>query len=713
MKVKLSYLLLVAALALSSCSTTRILGEDQARLTRNNVIVSSSKKFNTGELTTYIKQKGSGWSPFMCVYNWQNGKGKGWDRFVTKIGTAPVVFDSTLVYSSVENLKEHLTYLGYYNSSIESRVVSKGKKKVGVNYYVTLGKQYPISSIRYTIPTAGTFPKDFYPDTLNRSIRIGDCLSEAALEKESVRSSAALRDKGYYGFSKNFFFFEADTLSTPDSARLHIILKNHTRNESEEARTEFAVNKIGSIKVTYPADMKMRPEVLRDLNTLHTGDIYSESKVSNTYSRFSSVSLFNSVSVAMTPRENNVVDCSIDLQKGKVRGFKLGLEGSVNSSGLLGIAPELTYYNKNIFHGGEWFSMSVSANNQFQFKGGRAGSLELSGAASLSLPCLFPLSNRHITGPNIPRTEINASYNYQRRPEYTRHIIRLTYGYKGVFHKNLYYQFIPLSWNTVRMNNIDADFESTLANNPFLKNAFQDHFDLGVSGALSYNSTWYARLNLDLSGNVVALFKRYMSKNADGAGLVMGIPFSQYVRGELTLGKTFHFGANDKHQLALRLNGGAGYAYGNSSVIPFEKHFYGGGSNSLRGWIARTVGPGSEIQETNWVIPNQTGNMKLEANIEYRFPLVWKLSGALFYDAGNVWNFGPTASPGSKFSFDTVAMDWGLGLRVDINVLVLRLDAGFQVYDPSRLSKKITPWLGPKEWFDSSYAIHFGVGYPF
>ena len=714
----------VILLLFSSCSTVRVLKDDEVRLTGSSVTVPQDRRFDTAELADYIKQKGQGWSPAMCIYNWQNGKGGGWDRFVTKIGTAPEVFDSTLVQSTIDNLSLHLDYLGYYNSSITSQILSRGPKKVKVNYVVRLGKRYPIRSISYTIPTAGTFPKDFYADTLLRSLRPGSSyLSESLLESESERCAGAMRDKGYYGFSKNYFFFEADTLSVPDSASLHIILKNHTRNESDDVRTEFKIHTLGRITVNYPSDMKVRPEILRDLNRLRSGDVYSESRVSNTYSRFSGMQMFNSVSMEMTPRDSAVVDCAIDLQKGKQRGFKLGLEASVNSSGLLGIAPEITYYNKNVFHGGEYFSVSATFNRQFNLSGSQTGSLEASASASLIFPRLFPLSNRNIRGPNIPRTEINASYNYQNRPEYTRHIIRLTYGYRGTLRRCFYYQLNPISWNVVRMSDMDPDFENSLLDNPFLWNAFEDYFDLGAGGTITYDSRrsaasqasyWYARAGVDLSGNVLSLFKGVMRKDGDGAGLLMGVPFSQYVRADLTLGRTIYFGNENKSQLAFRLYGGAGFAYGNSSVIPFEKHFYGGGSNSLRGWVARTVGPGSQRLQDGWAIPNQTGNFKLEANAEWRFPIVWKIAGALFYDAGNIWNIGPSADEETAFSLKTIAMDWGVGLRVDINVLVLRLDAGFQVYDPSLLSEQgRSPWLGPKDWFGSSYAIHFGVGYPF
>jgi hypothetical protein len=342
-------------------------------------------------------------------------------------------------------------------------------------------------------------------------------------------------------------------------------------------------------------------------------------------------------------------------------------------------------------------------------------------SAGLSFPRFLGLPYSIFSGPNIPRTEINASYNYQDRPEYTRNIFSTSFGYTGIL-RRVNYQIYPLQLNIVSLSHMDESFFETLSRNPFMRYAYQNHFDAGVGGifyissstqAIPTESFHYLRLTTDLSGNIISLFKPLMKTDEDGRGLLFGIPYSQYVRAELTLGRTWRFGKGDNQALATRLLAGAGHSYGNSSVLPFEKQFYVGGANSMRGWQARSLGPGTSLMNYGFIIPSQTGDMKLEGNIEYRYPLFWKLEGALFVDAGNVWTFKQD-DPTSKFSFDTlgesIAMDWGIGLRVNLNFIVLRLDMAKKLHDPATEKK----WMGPKDWMErGSGAVHFGVGYPF
>ena len=711
-----------------SCSTTRVLQEDQYRLAGNQIKVLNDKKFNTGSLTPYLKQKPNpsivfGWNPFLSVYNWSNGSGSGWDKLVQKVGQAPVIYDADLVESSIDNIKTHLAYQGYYDSDVEADIKVR-KRKVTVSYNVLLGKRYEISSIDYVLPKRGEFRNAFLQDSSKISVKVGDYLSEASLEKETERSSTAMRNEGFFDFNKNHYFFEADTLSGDDKAALTVTINEYTRNETPRDATPIRRYYIDKVEISYPEKLNIRQNVLTDLTTLSPGQVYSEEAVNNTYNRLSALRIFSSVNIGMTPKDTNLVDCEINLSQSKLQGFKANLEASSNSSGLFGISPQLSYYHKNVFRGGEILNLSFMGNFQFKFNDAvRSNEFGVSGG--LSFPKFFPLPYSMFTGA-VPRTDVNVSYNYQDRPEYTRNIISTSYGYSGNVRNRFFYQAYPLQMNIVKLSDLDEGFYDSLADDPFLKNAYQNHFDLGSGLMLYYttdsesipkNTFFYTRLQFDIAGNVLSCFNNLMKQDSNGARMIWNTPYSQFVRSEITLGRTWVFGRNSGQSIATRLLAGAGYAYGNSTALPFEKHFYAGGSNSLRGWQARTVGPGLSQMDDSFVIPNQTGDMKLEANLEYRFDMFWKVAGALFVDAGNVWTLrssGEGNSYESMFRWDTfgesIAANWGLGLRLDFGFLLLRLDTGVKVHDPARMQK----WVTPDMWFKrDGYAIHFGVGYPF
>ena len=722
------FLIFAAAAFAVSCSMTRVLKDGEYMLADNKITVTNDKEFNVAGLKSYLRQQPSyyfifRWNPFINVFNWQNGKGGAWDKFVKKLGVEPVVYESEKVEESITNISNRLEYLGYYGSKVDSHIKLK-RKRVFVSYDVTLGKRFPIKDIVITIPEGGPFPADYLSDTSAMLIRRGDYLSENILEQETVRSTAAMNRMGYYDFNKHHFFFEADTLSIPDTAILKMDIREYTRNENPDDGVPIRKFFFNDVSISYPATMQIREKVLTSLNTIKPGDVYSTTTVNNTYSRLSALRMFSGVNVGITQVDTNLVDCKINLSQSKLQGFKLNLEASTNSTGLFGVSPQVSYYHKNIFRGGEWLNLSFMGNFQFKFNDD-IRSNEFGISAGLSFPRFLLLPYKYFKQA-VPRTEVNLSYNYQNRPEYTRNIISTSYGYNGNVHNKFFYQVYPVQLNIVRLFDMDENFYKSMEKDPFFKNAYQNHFDLGMGGTLYYTtnpeptpkSTYhYARLQMDVAGNVLSAFNGLMDRDENGARMIWKTPYSQFVRGELTLGKTWIWNNKYSHALATRFLIGAGYAYGNSSALPFEKHFYAGGANSMRGWQARTVGPGSAQMDTSFIIPNQTGDMRLEANVEYRFKLFWKFSGAAFIDVGNVWTLAKEDADGSQlsqFQFNTfaksLAANWGVGLRLDFDFLLLRIDLGLKVHDPARSQS----WVGPDQWFNTDgYAMHFGVGYPF
>ena len=724
--------LAVAALlsVAGSCSTTRVLQDGEYRLAKTEVHVSNDKKFNTGKIDPYIKQKPNsnlifGWNPFINVYNWGGKSNSFFARLFRKIGTPPVIYEPDKVDASIENISRHLEYLGYYDSEVKSSIDVK-RKNVKVSYDVTLGKRFPISDIHYHLPDNPEFTETFLPDTGRVLAKRGDFLSEETLEAESQRSAAKMRNAGYYGFTKNYFFFQADTLTHPGYAVLDYTINEYTRNETPKDAVSFRKFRFDEVTISHPESFKIREKVLRDLNTIRPGDLYNENTVNNTYNRLSSLSVLSGVNVDIRQSDTALVNADISLSTAKLQGLKLNIEASSNSSGLLGISPGLAFYHKNIFHGGEVLNLSFTGN--FQFKpNSSTRSTEFGISAGIKFPrfVFIPVSRFR---KSVPSTEVKASYNYQDRPEYKRNIISYSFGYTGSY-KKLYFQFYPTQLNVVRMFKIDNTFLENVMKNTIAGSAYTDHFDFGAGGTLYYttstdvnpkNTYHYFKFQANEAGNVLSLFNPVMKKNADlNEHQIWGTSYSQYIRGEFTAGKTWVFGKNNKQAIATRFLIGAGHAYGNSKTIPFEQQFYSGGANSLRGWQARAVGPGCAQRDTVFVIPNQTGDMKIEANLEYRFGMFWKFNGALFFDAGNIWylrNSGLSSFKDGRFAsrniLGGIAADWGLGLRLDLNFILVRVDMGMVVRDPSKAPDQ--RWVGPSGWFRrDGFALHFGVGYPF
>lgn len=740
---------------LASCSTVKIVPEGEYRLKKNSVFIPVSSKIKESDLMSYIRQKPNseflfGWNPFLSIYNWSDGTGSGWDRFVTRLGQAPVIFDSALVKKSNENISSHLESLGYYNSKVKDSITLKNKL-ASVTYSVYPGKRYLISDISYNI-TDDSIKSFVLKDTSSSLIKTGKYLSEKQLETESERITAKLRDAGYYNFSKNYFFFQADTLAKRDSAKLLIQILNYTRNEKpDEARkhSKYLINNvkiytaydpteqttqlyqnrdtttIDNIEIISPEGGVIKPSVLYKMNQIRPGTLYSEKRVNNTYDRLLALRLFSGVNLQFDEQADYQNDSSgypgvnatIRLTPSKMQGYKINIEASSNSNGLLGVSPAISYYHKNIFRGGEWLNLGFMGNFQFKIND-PVKSTELGVSAGISTPNFLLLPDR-IFKNSVPRTEITLSYNYQNRPEFTRNLISFNYGYNWNNGK-MYYRISPIQLSIVKLNNLSESFFASLTD-PFLRNSYKNHFDLGSGATLYYttdaspnpkNSFLYIRWTNDISGNLIGLFNSKLPSDSTGAKTIWKTPYAQYFRTDFTVSKTWRI--DEKNAFAARFNGGLGIAYGNSKSLPFEKLFYAGGANSLRGWQARSVGPGSSPVDTTFSIPNQTGDIKLEFNAEYRFLMFWKVEGALFADLGNIWTLkAESGREEGRFKindfYKSLAFNWGFGARLNLDFVILRLDLGMVAYDPVKRN-----WIKPFNWFQrDTYSLQFGVGYPF
>lgn len=460
------YIFLVLIMTLAGCSTTKVIPSGESRLVDNEIKILNSKEYQTSGLAPYIKQKPNtsiifGWNPFLSIWNWSNGKDKGWDRFVHKLGQEPVIFEKSLVADSRTNILNHLNYQGYYNSSVRDSIVTK-RKKTTVYYKINLGKQYIIDSISYNIDCKD-LAQSFYNDSLQNVIKKNTPLSEEYLNSTSEEIASQLRNDGYFGFTKNYLFFTADTLSGNGKASLKVDIKNYSRNEQPKDAKPHRIFKYGDVtiqpirkpsnplvysfvgdsviavpsmnlytatdstmyrglKIKYRHNLLLRKRVLSRMNFVEPGERYSEEEVARTYSRFSNLNLFSSVNIQMDPIDSNTVNCTMKLTASELQGYKLGLESSLNSTGLYSISPSVSYYHKNLFRGAELFSISLMGDFQFGFNSNKRAS-EFGAATSLSTPNFLLLPDKIFKSTNIPRTEFAISYNFQQRPEYTRNIL--------------------------------------------------------------------------------------------------------------------------------------------------------------------------------------------------------------------------------------------------------------------------------------------------
>ncbi len=737
-----------------SCSTTRILPEDSYRLKSNKIEIEQKGSIKPSELEPYLRQKSNtyyffGWNPFLYIYNWGNNKGGEWDNIVKRIGQAPVEFDKSAVSNTVLNFKNRLHSLGFYFATVKDSIIYK-RRVAEVIYRVNPGKRYSIDEISYHIDDP-EINRIILSDTLSSDIKKGSWLAETDLVKEAERITTLLKDNGYYNFSNNFISFSADTIKKPGSLLLNVFVRNYTRNEDpKEARKHYKyyINNITvrpdydpsdvnasaqtsdtvvtrkGIFVIFKDKLKIRKSFIDKLNNLEPGNMYSQKSVTSTYDRFNEVNIFSGTNIRFddagfkADSSAALVDCMIRLTPSKRQGYTLNLELSSNSNNLFGVSPAISYFHKNLFNGGEWLNLNFMGNFQMNFNN-MVRSTELGVSATLSIPDFLFISNKRFKR-SLPRTDLRLLYNYQDRPEFTRILVSSAFGYNWRTSRKTQFNLIPLQLNIVKLSNISTSFYQSLEN-PFIRNSYRNYFDLGAGFNLNYisdpdlnywNSVIKIKWNNDLAGNVLSIFNNLLEKDSTGAHTIGKTPYSQYIKTDFTIVWTKRVGRSSS--AAFRFNAGIGYAYGNSKSLPFEKLFYAGGANSLRGWQARSVGPGYSQIDTTFSIPNQTGDIKLEANAELRFPLVNKFEGALFADMGNVWTIKRknTAESGN-FSFGTfyksIALNWGTGVRYNLGFVILRLDLGMVTYNPA-----LKKWVAPADWFrKDTYSVQFGVGYPF
>lgn len=718
---------------------------------------------------------------YLWIYSSANpDKDNWWNNLKRRIGEAPVLLDTTQTARSVSNMKIYMDSRGYFNSSASYTVDTVARRRAVVTYHTSQGQPYRIDSIGYRFRDKFLEPI-ILADTAGSLLHRGSVLDFTVLDKERSRISNMLRDNGYFNFTINNILYEVDTTIGDYRANVTVEVKQNLTGYDEKgrpvmdnntvyrlrdinlfsdydptvARTDSSfIHRLDTVEyrgmnIVYDTELKVRPKVLRRAIDLYPNHLFNAGHIQRTYDEIMRLGYYKSANIQFVEdnsddRETKVtfigagstdadrsvytregyLNCNIFCTPALRQSYKIELEGSTTSS-FYGLKGTVGYQNRNIFRGMELLDVSFTLGYEFM-KGAEAKrkrAFEVGGSVSLSFPrFISPIHIRRSDRISNPRTKVELSINAQDRPYYRRTLSSANWSYTWGNGKYSNYALRPIDLTLIKVGYIDTAFLNMLQN-PYLRNSYSQQLIAGISGSYAFNNqirnlqgnATNIRFNWETAGNLVGGLSHLLSKKDKDHYNVFGIRYSQYFRTDLSFSRKEVLGG--KTALAYRIYGGVGLAYGNSTEIPIDRMFYAGGSNSMRGWAARTLGPGSvEITEQQKKYPSQVGNMKLEANLEFRFPIWGMFNGALFFDAGNVWMVrqkNRQYASGSVFHirnfYEQLGFNTGLGIRIDISFAILRFDWGIRLHDPNQPAHQ--RWIHNFRFKNT--ALNFGVGYPF
>lgn len=493
---------------------------------------------------------------------------------------------------------------------------------------------------------------------------------------------------------------------------------------------------------------QLRNAVLRRTIPLYPNYVYNSEQVEHTYNELMLLGFFRNAKVDFRRVEEDesyvtfmnvddagaellntrerFLDCNIYCTPALKQSMKVELEASTTST-FYGLSATLGYGNRNVFRGAESFDIAARFGFEFMYARDvkKRSAIEVGITAGLSFPrFLAPFRLRPGMNISQPRTRLELAFDYQNRPYYERNIFTARWAYSWNQGERSSFVLRPVDINWIDVNSVDEAFLADI-DNRYLRTSFESQLTAGLSASYSYNTqrsdmdmdATVVRANLETAGNLIHGLESLFSHPAPGKDYyeILGIRYSQYVRAELSASHRVSLGHN--MALAGRLYGGVGVTYGNSHgrSIPFDRMFYCGGANSMRGWVPRTLGPGNRLQSNDTAYPAQVGDVRLEANLEFRFPIWWIFHGAAFLDVGNVWYLRDTedSHPEEVFHFNSfykqLGFNTGLGLRIDATFVILRIDWGLQLHNPGMPAGE--RWIHNFKW--DNMALNFGVGYPF
>ena len=708
-----SYIPFSILLLTTACSTGKYVQEGEYILDKV-AVVSDQSDYNAAPLSQYVRQK---------------EKPKLFSLFRNPFSRKPVIYDTLQARLSCQDLMTAMQNEGYMNAGVSLYTETKGKK-LKATYLLHPGQPFLIGKVNYDIQDEGIQQLLHLDQPANQQIKPGMRFTVETLDNERKRIAGLLSDNGYFRFNKDFIHFTADTIMGRKDIALTLQLRKYkpNNNSPEVDHTRYLIRDV--LFQSNDSDrIHLRKQVLLNATAIKEGRPYDASALQRTYNNFARLQAvkYTNIKFAEVP-DTNLLDCHIQISTNKPSTISFQPEGT-NTAGDLGAAASITYTNRNLFHGSE--QLSIEFRGAYEAITGLEGYqdqnyTEFSVETKLVFPrFLAPFLSKSFRRRQTASSEWAVSWDFQNRPEFHRRVFSSAWRYRWSEPKHhLNYRFDLLDLNYVYMPWISSTFKRDYLDNAENRNAilrynYEDIFIMKTGFTVSYTDGVDAvRANFESAGNLLnGVSKGFGFKtNSQGQHTLFNIAYAQYVKFDFDYTHLFQF--DKRNALALHAGLGVAYPYGNSTVLPFEKRYFSGGANSVRGWSVRELGPG-KFKGTDGRIDfiNQTGDVKLDLNAEYRSSLFWKLQGALFIDAGNIWTLRNYAEqPGGQFKFTEfykqIAASYGMGLRLNFDYFILRFDVGMKAINPAYESEK-EHWsiIHPK--LSRDFDFHFAVGLPF
>ena len=751
-------LLCLASLLLESCDNTKYLPQGESLYVGSRVNIKNRAKTSrreskqlAAELNSLVRPRPNttilGMRLKLTAYNFAGKFPKFLQKSLRdKMGEPPVLASSLNLEKNRKILQSHLENRGFFKDSVRADTVSK-RRRVTAVFTADPGPRYKIDSISF--PTdSSTVSRHIYAHMKGTLLKKGDFYNLATIRDERLRIDAALKNEGFFYFSPDYLIVNVDSSVGNHQVNLYMTVKPYTPVEATQVYNihdiivyaDYEINddtiKVKPDTVTkagyYIVDpqKRFRPIIFDRTLIFKPGAIYRRDDHNLSLSRLTTLGVYKFVKVRFEPTDTvlgNSLNAKYFLTRLPRMSARAEVSGLTRTDNSTGTDISLSWKNRNLLRGAELFTLSASVGAERQISGQYNVATYRAGFdANLYVPRILAPFSLNTNGGFVPKTRFNLGYQlFNRNTEYTLNSFHALAGYVWKQSMETELQLNLVNINYVNPLHITPAFQSRMDTNIVLKRTIERQFILGSSYNYNYNSqaiqntkrdNFYFNGNIDLSGNLYGLLTGANYKKGK-VNYLFGAPVSQYTRLEGDGRYYRHLGGDKANQLATRLILGSAWAYGNSEFVPFTKEFFAGGTNDLRGFRARSVGPGTyrDPNEQNKAglrfIPEQPGDIKIEMNAEWRMKLYSIFNGALFVDAGNVWTHKEDpARPGSAFTKNflrQMAVDAGAGVRFDLNFLVLRVDVALPISDPRGGGYNFGKFsVGNLVW-------NLAIGYPF